>query len=191
MAGVYSRLVFLAVMLIGTTAMPAPGGGANTGEIPWALITAQSFNFVVFLCLVTVLIKKFAVPHFPKFKQKFIEDSTKAQREMAEIEKQRKEIEDRLSKLETTYALRLDKAKKESQALKASLIEDAKNRSEKMIADASQAAQAAFKSSERQFKLTVLDQAIAKAKNELPKEIDDTQLQRLHGEFLEEIRVNA
>lgn len=189
-SGVYPRLLFLFVMLLGTTALPAGGGHHADGSIPWSLIAAQTFNFTVFFGIMVYIIKKVAIPVFPAYREKFIEESTKTQKQMAEVEKKRKEIEDRLSKLETTYKSRLEQAKKESVEYKNNIIQEAKRSAEKMLKDASENALSAFKSTERQFKLMVLEQALEQAKEELPKEIDEREIQRLHNEFIEEIRVN-
>lgn len=190
MSGVYSRIVFIFVMLVAQSAVPATGAGHHAAGVPWSLIFAQTFNFLLFMGILIFLIKKFALPVFPKYRAQFLEDSTKAQKVIADAEKQKKEIEARLQKLETTYSSRMDKAKKESLELKDNLIKEAQDRAEKMQRDASDNALSLFKSSERQFKMSILDQAIDKAKKDLSKSIDEKQLQRLHGEFLEEIRVN-
>lgn len=189
-SGVYPRLLFVTLMLVGSTAMPAGGGHHHDGSIPWDLVAAQTFNFLLFVGIIVFIIKKYLVPVFPVYRQKFIEESTKAEREMAEVEKKRKEIEDRLSKLETTYSSRLEQAKKESVEYKNNLIQEAKRSAEKTVKDASENALAAFKSTERQFKMMVLEKALSRAKEDLPKEIGENEIQRLHNEFLEEIRVN-
>lgn len=189
-SGVYPRLLFVALMLAGSTAMPASGAGPHDGTIPWSLVAAQTFNFLVFVGLIAYIVKKFLVPVFPAYRQKFIDESTKTERQMAEVEKKRKEIEDRLSKLETTYSSRLEQAKKESVEYKNNLIHEATRSAEKTVKDASENALAAFKSTERQFKMMVLDKALLRAKEDLPKEVGEDEIQRLHNEFLEEIRVN-
>lgn len=190
LSGVYPRLLFVALMLIGSSAMPAGNSHHSDGTIPWSLIIAQTVNFTIFVGIIVYLAKKYLVPIFPQYREKFIEESTKVERQMAEVEKKRKEIEDRLGKLETTYSSRLEQAQRESVEYKNKLIQEAKKHAEKQVKDASENALAAFKSTERQFKMMVLEKAISQAKKELPKEVGESEIQRLHNEFLEEIRVN-
>jgi F0F1-type ATP synthase membrane subunit b/b' len=165
---------------------------ASTSEgIPWSLVQAQTVNFTIFVIALIMLIRKPGAAFFAKFREDFLEESTKAQKIVANAEKQKKEIEEQLKKLETTYTSKLENSKKEAQALKDSIIKDSKERAEKMISDTQESAAVLFKSAEQGIKNHVLNIAVANAKTDLSKRIDSKESQRLHGEFLEEISAGS
>lgn len=177
----------LALNFLGQSAFAA----STTQGIPWGLVQAQTVNFTIFVIVLVLILRKPGGAFFAKFREDFLEESTKAQKIVAQAEKQKKEIEDQLKKLETTYSSKLENSKKEAQALKDSIIKDSQERAQKMIADTQESAGVLFKSAEQGIKNHVLNIAVANAKTDLSKRLDSKESQRLHGEFLEEISAGS
>ena len=125
---------------------------------------------------------------FASYRQNFIHESSQAQNFIAVVEKKKKEIQNRLENLETTYSLKMETAKKEAQALKVTLVEEAQQKAQKMISEASEGTLLMFKNAERMFLKKSLDQAMGLAQKDLSKKVDDHEAQRLHFEFLKEIQ---
>lgn len=182
-----ARTLLLLFHFLGFNAFAA---SANAG-IPWDLIQAQVFNFTVFVIILVVLIRKVGSPFFAKYREDFLEESTKAQKIVAAAEKQKREIEEQLRKLETTYTSKIETSKKKAQSLKDSIVKESQERAQKMIMDTNESAAILFKSAERTIKNQVLTNAIANAKIDLNKKIDSKESSRLHGEFLEEISAGS
>lgn len=176
-----SIVIFFLVPTLGFAA------GSAHGEIPWPMLQAQTVNFILFICILVYVTRKPAAEHFAKFRNDFIEESGKAQKIVAQAEKQKKEIEDQISKLETTYTSRLDVSKKEALQLKNTMINEATEKAKKLIEDTQDSANQLFKSAEQSIRYKVLDNAAMIAKEDLVKKIDSKESNRLHGEFLEEI----
>ncbi len=187
----YSKLKVLILGLLIIMSFDPLLAASETSGIPWNLIQAQVFNFAIFIILLVFVVRKPGAAHFAKFREDFLEESTKAQRIVAAAEKQKKEIEDQLMKLETTYSSKLETAKKEAQMLKESIIKDTKDRADKLILDTKESASILFKSAEQVIRNQVLEIAVNTAKNDLAKKIDTKESQRLHGEFLEEISAGS
>lgn len=161
--------------------------GSSQNSIPWSTIQAQAVNFTLFIFILIYILRKPASEYFSKFRNDFIEESGKAQKILAEAEKQKKEIDDQISKLETTYSSRLETSKQEALLLKNSLISEAQDKSVKLIEDTKDSANQLFKSAENAIRYKVLDNAVDFAKEDLVKRIDSKESNRLHGEFLEEL----
>ena len=178
-------------LLISLSLNEAFASGDAHGEIPWYLIQAQTFNFTLFALVMVLMLRKPVAGFFAKFREDFLDESTKAQKVVAAAERQKKEIEDQLTKLETTYSSRLETSKKEAQNLKNTIIEESKERSNKLISDTNESASILFKSAEQGIKNQVLGLAMSDAKAQFTKKIDSKESERLHGEFLEEISAGS
>lgn len=164
-------------------------GSSHTNEIPWSLIQAQSFNFIFFLTVMILVLRKPVAQYFISFRDTYLEEASKAQKIVAAAEKQKKDIEDQLSKLETTYTSRLETSKKEAQQMKQNLIKEAQDRSARLVEDSKDSANQLFKSAEQIIKNKVLEAAMTTAKADLTKKVDSKESDRLSGEFVEEISV--
>ena len=165
-------------------------GGDPSGGVPWSLIAAQSFNFTAFIIFLIWLLRTPVRNFFMSYRQNFLDESSKAQDFVAAVEKKKKDIQERLESLETTYSSKMESAKKEAQALKEKLILEANQKAKKMISDASDGAVLMFKNAERMILQKSLDQAMNFAKKDISKKVGDEEAQRLHFEFLEEIEEN-
>lgn len=185
------KMKFLALVILVVFAKSAFAANASHGEIPWDLIMAQVINFTVFLTAIIFFLRKPVSTYFKNYRETFLEEASKATQVAVHAEKQKKEIEDQLKKLETTYSSKLESSKKEAQALRAKIVSEAQERSQKLISDTMESATMLFKSAEQNIKLRILNEALKSAKTELTKKVDVKESQRLHGEFLEEISVGS
>ena len=162
-------------------------GGDPSGGVPWSLIAAQSFNFTAFIIFLVWLLRTRVREFFTSYRQNFLDESSKAQGFVVAVEKKKKDIQERLENLETTYSSKMESAKKEAQALKKKLILEANQRAKKMISEASDGVLLMFKSAERAILQRSLDQAMNFAKKDLSEKVRDEDAKRLHLEFLKEI----
>ncbi len=180
-----TRLFFISVLHL--TSFSANASGTADTDIPWSLITAQIVNFSLFALAIIFLLKKPASEYFTKFRTDFLEESSKAQMVVAAAEKQKKQIDDRLNTLETTYATKLEGSKKEAQILKENIVKETQERANRLIIDTKENANILFKTAEVAMRNRVLTMAVKSATNDLTKKIDNKESDRLHDEFLEEI----
>ncbi len=178
------NLKFIVLFLTSPSYLLASSAEAG---VPWATLQAQAVNFTLFIAIMIFALRKPAAAHFAKFRSDFLDESTKAQKVVAAAEKQKKEIEDQITKLETTYSSRLETSRKEAVQMKTAMINEATEKSKKSVEDTKESANQLFKSAEQSIRAKVLDSAIVMAKEDLVKKIDTKESERLHGEFLEEI----
>lgn len=180
---------FLSTLVVVLAAQEAFAAGSGhhgpSAVIPYAV------NFVVFVGLLIYFLKTPVAEFFKNYRETFLEQSSKASEAAAAAERQKKEIEDELKKLETTYSSKIEASKKEAQALREKLVKESQDRSARLIADTNESAALLFKVAEQNIKSQILDQALKSAKTDLSKKVDVKESQRLHGEFLEEISVGS
>lgn len=164
----------------------AAGTGGHAGGIPMVL-WLQVINFVLYLGLIVYLAKKPIQEMFQGRYDGFFSALKKAEAAKAEAEAKRKEIQDRLNKLETTRDESIQKAREEAAALRNQIVEEAKSLSEKLKVDAEKTALIEIERAKTELREDLLAQSVIMAKRILTDKMQDQDQKRLQTEFVDKI----
>ena len=109
----------------------------------------------------------------------------------AEAETKRREIQERLTKLESTRDQSIEQARAEAAALRAQIIEEAKTLAAKLKTDAEQTAAVELERAKVALRRELLDQSVLLATKLLSDKdkLQEQDQKRLQSEFVEKIQV--
>ncbi|MDZ4082686.1 MAG: ATP synthase F0 subunit B [Bdellovibrionales bacterium] len=164
----------------------AAGDAGHEGGIPMVL-WLQVINFVLYMGLVVYLAKKPIQEMFQGRYDGFFSALKKAEAAKAEAEAKRKEIQDRLTKLETTREESIQKAREEAAALRNQIVEEAKSLSSKLKADAEKTAIIEIERAKTELREDLLAQSVVMAKRILTDKMQEQDQKRLQTEFVDKI----
>ncbi len=164
----------------------AAGAGGHEGGVPMVL-WLQVINFVLYMGLVVYLAKKPLQEMFQGRYDGFFSALKKAEAAKSEAEAKRKEIQDRLNKLETTRDESIQKAREEAAALRNQIVEEAKSLSSKLKADAEKTALIEIERAKTELREDLLAQSVVMAKRILTDKMQEQDQKRLQTEFVDKI----
>lgn len=164
----------------------AAGAGGHDGGIPMVL-WLQVINFVLYMGLVVYLAKKPLQEMFQGRYDGFFSALRNAEAAKAEAEAKRKEIQDRLNKLETTRDESIQKARDEAAAIRNQIVEEAKSLSSKLKADAEKTAYIEIERAKTELREDLLAQSVIMAKRILTDKMQEQDQKRLQTEFVDKI----
>ncbi|MBN8539237.1 MAG: hypothetical protein J0L82_02530 [Deltaproteobacteria bacterium] len=164
----------------------AAGASGHEGGIPMVL-WLQVINFVLYMGLVVYLAKKPLQELFQGRYDGFFSALKKAEAAKAEAEAKRKEIQDRLNKLETTRDESIQKAREEAAALRNQIVEEARSLSSKLKADAEKTAFIEIERAKTELREDLLAQSVIMAKRILTDKMQEQDQKRLQTEFVDKI----
>lgn len=117
-------------------ALSASGSTHDEGHIPWADIGWQAANLGVLLLVIFFFLKSSIIEAFANRQKDFVDQAEKTKQALKDAELALHDIKTKLKDLDSTESQSIDKAKHESNLLKANIIKDAEAMSVKMQADA-------------------------------------------------------
>lgn len=181
-----------------TTALAIPGllithlgntasADAHEGGIPMVL-WLQVINFTLYIGLIVYLAKKPLQEMFKGRYDGFFSALKKAEAAKAEAEAKRKDIQDRLTKLETSREESIKNAREEAAALRTQIVEEAKALSSKLKADAEKTALIEIERAKTELREDLLSQSVIMAKRILADKMQEPDQKRLQGEFVDKIK---
>jgi len=164
----------------------AAGAAGHEGGIPMVL-WLQLINFLLYIGLIVYLAKKPIQEMFQGRYDGFFSALKKAEAAKAEAEAKRKEIQDRLNKLETTRDESIQKAREEAAALRNQIVEEARSLSSKLKADAEKTALIEIERAKAELREDLLAQSVIMAKRILTDKMQEQDQKRLQSEFVDKI----
>lgn len=185
------KIVLFALLLAPTMALAAGGGHGSehgSGGIP-SMVTYQAINFVLYVALLFFLLRKPVKSFFKGREDSFKQALIKAEAARAEAEKKRQEIQERLSKLESTADQSIAQARAEADSLKARIIQEAQEISTHLKEEARRTADLEIERAKVELRSELLNQAVALSQKMLVDKIADNDQKRLQTEFVEKIQV--
>lgn len=157
--------------------------------IPWReLIIPQIVNTTVFLSILVYLLKNPIKNYFSQKGKAFEEAVEKAQKILTAAEAKKKEINDRLNKLEASYNSDLEKAKKDSAQMKQVGLAEAKKNAEKMVEDAGKSAEYERDRAIRALSEELIKNSILEARSQLEKSSAGDLSTTLRKEFVSKLQ---
>lgn len=181
-----SRWIIL-LTLLPVTAFAAD---AHHGEgIPWKLVISQAFNFGLLVLILGWLARKAVKQMFTDRKRTYLELVQKADAAKNEAEKNRREIADRLQKLESTAQQSLDQAKAEAAEMQKRIVAEAQELAAKARDEAERSARFEVERAKQELRAEVLTTAVEAARKTLQDKVGGAEQKKLQSEFVKNIQV--
>lgn len=180
-------LVILISLPMALTAF-AGGAGDHHGGIP-TVLWLQVVNFVLYVGLLVYLLRKPVRSFFEGRVENYNSALKRAEAQKREAETKRREIQERLTRLESTSAQSIAEAKAEAEALRQRVLVEAKELSEKLRAEAQRTAQIELERAKFALRQEMLSQSVQLASKILADKIQEPDQKRLQSEFVEKIQV--
>lgn len=164
--------------------------GAHEAGIP-TMVWLQFINFGLYVALLFFALRKPVLNFFSNRETTYRDAIKKAEAAKTEAETKRREIQERLTKLESTREQSIEQARAEAAALRAQIIEEAKNLAAKLKTDAEQTAAVELDRAKVALRRELLDQSVLLATKLLSgkDKLQDQDQKRLQSEFVDKIQV--
>lgn len=175
-------------MLLASHFGSAAGGGDHGGGLP-SVFWLQVVNFVIYMGAIIFFARGPIREMFKGRYDGFFSAVKRAEAAKAEAEAKRKEIQERLAKLEATRDESIQKARSEAAALRNQIVEEAKSLSAKLKADAERTAQIEVERAKFELREELLSQSVQMSKRILADKMQEQDQKRLQSEFVEKIQV--
>lgn len=166
----------------------AAGDAHEGGGLP-TMFWLQVVNFTIYLGAIIFFARGPLREMFKGRYDGFFSAVKRAEAAKAEAEMKRKEIQDRLAKLEATRDESIQKARSDAAALRNQIVEEAKLLSAKLKADAERTAQLEVERAKYELREELLAQSVQMSKRILTDKMQDQDQKRLQSEFVDKIQV--
>lgn len=184
------NLVFVSVLVLSCATLASSGGHeAAAGEhsgVPLKEIGWQAANLGILLITLFFLVKGAIVEAFANRKSQFVDQAEKTKASLKAAELALSDVKTKLSVLESGEKASIDKATKEAEALKASLLNDANSQAQKMKDDIKLIATAELEKAKAEIGIIIMAGAVSATS----KKISDKKAQITkdsEAEFLRQI----
>lgn len=180
------RNTVLVLCLVLPSIALAAGGGDG---VPWGLIGQQALNLSLLLILLTILLRKKVSAHFAERKVQYKQLIEKAEEAKVAAEKSKREITERLQKLESNADQSIHQARSEAEELKKKIIAEAETLSARLEEEARRTAEFEVERAKLKLRKSLMDEAFLMAKTNLENQVSSNEQQRLKAEFVDRIQV--
>lgn len=185
--------VFLSAFLFLLPAFAIAAGSGHgeahaAGGVPMAVVF-QAINFLIYVGVLYFLLRKPVLSFFTGREQAFKQALVKAESAKREAEAKKREIQDRLNRLETTADESVAQAKAEAAALKARILKEASELSQKLRDEAHSATEFEVARAKHELREELLVQSVAAAREMLADQMAEPDQKRLQTEFVDKIQV--
>lgn len=181
------KLIFILATLVSVVAIASSGGGHGEEHgIPWKGIGTQAINLGILLVALFFLVKGSIVDAFKKRQSQFVDQAEKTKASLKAAELALSEIKSKLQTLEAGEKSSVEKAAKEAEALKTSLLNDANTQAQKLKDDTKLIVNAELEKAKAEISTIIMGGAVAATS----KKISDKKAQITkdsEAEFLRQI----
>lgn len=165
------------------------GAHGDAHAIPWNSIFVQGFNLGLLLLFLTYILRKTVKAHFETRAREYKQMVEKAETARTEAERGRREIKDRLAKLEAEAAQTTSQARAEANELRSRMMQEAKALTERLQQEAARTAAVELEKAKAELRREILNQALDKSRENLKKDINPSVQLKLQKEFADKIQV--
>ncbi len=162
---------------------------AGGGEIPLKMVTIQTINLLLACGVLVYFTRKVVVSHFVSRHEDFNSEVKKAEEAKSQAEEKKKEISERLIKLQSTQEETLRQVKADAEALREKIVNDAKILAKKLEEESYRSAQLELQKAKEVLRYHLLEKSVAMAQEKMRDQVDGSDLQRMRSEFVEKIQV--
>lgn len=184
------KLIYFIIALAPVFAFAAaPGHGeGHGGGVPDAVMY-QFIHFAIFVGLLFFFLRKPVRSYFQNREQAFRQALVKAEAARKEAEAKQREIQERLTRLQSTSEESIAQAKAEAVALKEKILQDASDLSKRLRDEAHRTAQIEIERAKHELREEMLAQSVEMAKKMLADKMAEPDQKRLQTEFVDKIQV--
>lgn len=157
--------------------------------IPWGSLFVQTFNISFLLIILFILMRKTVKAHFEHRARDYQQMVSRAETARAEAEKGKREVKERLSKLEASSDHVMDNARSEAQELRSRMVEEAKTLATRLQQEAERTVKVELEKAKTELRAELMAKAIDTSRENLKKNLSSTEQTKLQKEFAEKIQV--
>ncbi|MCB9027182.1 MAG: ATP synthase F0 subunit B [Bdellovibrionaceae bacterium] len=183
------RLVILLLINLPALTLAASNSHHGPEGIPYKIIITQTINIALALGILIYFTRKKVADHFQVRHEGYHAEVRKAEEAKDAAEKKKREISERLKKLQDTQSNTINQARAEAEEMKRKIIDDAKMAAKKLAEDAKRTYEYEYQKAIELLRKELLSSSIQMAEEKMKDEIDGKVLQRMRSEFVEKIRV--
>jgi F-type H+-transporting ATPase subunit b len=170
-------------------AVAGPAGSGHEVHIPvWALFV-QTFNVIILLSILFLLLRKGAVIHFANRAKEYTDLVQRAEAAKQKAELGHREIKERLDKLESGAEASLVQARREADELKIKMIGEARTVSERLKSEAQHTVATEIEKAKAELRADLLQSALATSQEVLKSSLSSSEQAKLQNEFVQKIQV--
>lgn len=162
---------------------------AGAHEIPWGSIFVQAFNLGFLVVVLFIILRKTVKAHFEHRAREYQQMVSRAEAARTEAEKGRLEAKERLAKLEDSSSQVLERARTEAEELRARMAQEAKAAILRLEQETARTVTAEIERAKADLRRELLDAAIQNSRENLKKNLSNSEQQKLQREFAEKIQV--
>lgn len=177
------------VLLLNIETVWAAAGAHGSNDIPWGTIVSQVVNLSILIFVLVYLLKKKASDHFKERSASYQALLTRAEAAQKEAEENKKEIYERLQKLEQNAEATVSQARIDAAELKAKILEDAQNLAKKLKEESKRTADFEIQRAKEEIRKELLQEAIQDARKAMESGVEGSDQKRLQSEFVQRVQV--
>lgn len=162
---------------------------AGAHAVPWGTIFVQAFNLGFLLIILTVLLRKTVKAHFESRAQSYRQLVSRAETAREEAERGRREVKEKLARLEADSSQVVQQARSEAEELRGRMLSEAKDIAQRLQQEAERTVKIEVEKAKAELRAELMTKAIAAARDSLKKNMTGSEQQKLQREFAEKIQV--
>ncbi len=156
-------------------------------EIPYDTVKWQVINLVVLFGALYFFLRNSVKELFKSRQVQYLHAAEKSKKIRDEAEKQFVDIKHKIKELEASRSDNLERARVEAARLKDQLLDEAKEASERMAAEAKATIDLEIEKAQHRIKATLLKESLETARGLLTKDIGSSDHQKLQSEFVQNV----
>lgn len=164
----------------------AASHGAH-GGIPQA-VTFQFINFAIYALILIFVLRKPIKSYFKAREEHYKQALIRAESARKDAESKKREIQERLNKLEDTSKQSVESARAEAQTLKQQIRQQAEELSQRLKTEATRTASLELERAKTELRMEMLNQSVAMSRKLLEEKMAEPDQKRLQSEFVSKIR---
>jgi F-type H+-transporting ATPase subunit b len=176
-------------VVMASSALWAAGGAGHGNGVPVGYITTQAINVVMVLALLYFVLRKPLAKHFSERQKSFTKKLEEAERAKVEAENKKKEIRERLARLESSVEESRERALIEANNLKKKIMAEAEVLAQRLQRDAQRTSDYEREKAFHELRMELLNGSMGQAEKLLNEKVEDNDLKRLQTEFVNNIQV--
>lgn len=180
-------LPILLSMLLCSVAFAAEGHGGHH-EVDWAYVGSLIFNFVAFLVILVLLLKKPAASFFAKRADDIAEKLSQMDRAREEAEAKIREYGEKIDEIMSTRDEVFSKARKEAEYERERILLNARKTAERIMADADSSITLEMERARQKMVEEAGKEIAQMAENIIKEAISGNDQERLADEYIEMLR---
>mgnify|MGYP001619712768 CR=1 FL=1 len=165
-------------------------GDGHDVSIPFS-VTLQAINFGLYAALLFFLLRKPVKSYFRDRETAFSQALVKAKQAKDEAEQKKREVQDRLTQLQSTADQSVREARAEAELLKTKIIAEAQDMAKRLREEAQRSAAIEIERAKTELREELLDQSVALSQKILKEKMAEPDQKRLQTEFVDKIGVRS